>query len=143
MIKKWFKYYVLGTSIKEMELNRILEKISKKENLSEREDNFLTLYNETKDSDLLDYSHLSMLDTFERIKTILAKNKKIYCEICDDDGCINERIIECVDDFVLNMKTKTHQLSDNFLYNINYNIKNDTYTLTQQDEYYEKINIEK
>ena len=46
-IKRLIKYYILGESLKEIEMNRILEKISKKGKLTKRENDFLNLYNET------------------------------------------------------------------------------------------------
>ncbi len=54
-IKKLFKYYILGESIKEIEMNRILDKISKKGKLTKREKEFLNLYNETSNSDDKDF----------------------------------------------------------------------------------------
>ena len=39
-IKKLIKYYLFGLSLKEIEMNRILDKISKKSKLTERERNF-------------------------------------------------------------------------------------------------------
>jgi hypothetical protein len=50
-IKRLIKYYILGESLKEIEMNRILEKISKKGKLTKRENDFLNLYNETTDEE--------------------------------------------------------------------------------------------
>ena len=46
-IKKIVDYYVLRKSLKEIEMNRILEKIYKKIKISTKEKRFLDLYNKT------------------------------------------------------------------------------------------------
>ncbi len=51
---KFIKYYLLGESVKEMELNRILDKVSKKDGLTPREKTFLDLYQVTNDEDMKD-----------------------------------------------------------------------------------------
>jgi hypothetical protein len=144
MIKKWYKHYILKESIKEIELNRILEKISNGENLTIREDNFLNLYNQTQDADFKDYSHLSRNLACDKIIDFLDKKKKVWCDLCDRDGKIND-IILSVDktDFRLNLRHSDIIMPDKYLYNLSYNIKKDEYSLTEQDEYFEEIEVEK
>ena len=50
-VKRLIKYYLLGESLKEIEMNKILDKISRKKKLTIREKNFLELYNETSEDD--------------------------------------------------------------------------------------------
>ena len=140
MIKTWFKHFILKETIKEIELNRILDRISDGETLTLREDNFLNLYNQTKDADYKDYSHLSRDLMCRKISDYLSQNKKIYCDLCDKDGKISELIKEVnEDEFKLILRHGQFILQDNFLYNITYNMKKDEYSLTNQDEYYELI----
>lgn len=145
--KKFIKHYLLGESVKEMELNRILDKVSKKKNLGEKEKKFLDLYNSTSEEDMNDYMYLSKNTTFNKIKTLLEKDKVVICDLYDRNGKISTRIVDISNDFendtcVLRLKNgETHKLHDKFLYNIIYNSKRDEYSLEAQDEYYEKIPI--
>lgn len=143
MIKKWYKYYVLKESIKEIELNCILDKISNGLDLTTRESEFLNLYNQINDNDCKDYSYLSVQLTCNKIEEYLEKKKKIYCDLCDRDGKISQ-LISTIDisKYKLTLKHDVYYLDDKHLYNISYNIKKDEYSLTCQDEYYEKIYIE-
>ena len=43
-IKRIIKYYLFNESVKEMELNKILDKVSNRKSLTTRERNFLELY---------------------------------------------------------------------------------------------------
>ena len=145
--KKFINYYLLGESVKEMELNRILDKVSKKEDLEDREKNFLSLYNSTSEEDMKDYMYLSKSTTFKRVKSLLDKGKIVICDLSDRDGKIGIKIKEITDDFksetsVITLKNgEKHNLHDKFLYNIIYNNKKDEYSLQAQDEYFEMIPI--
>lgn len=144
-VKRLFKYYILGESLKDIEMNRILEKISKKKKLTDREKKFLQLYNETSDDDTKDYMMLSKNSTFKRINYLLERGKIIICDLYDRDGKIGLPIISVENNFEeeeckLHLKGGiSHLLYDRFLYNIIYNLKKNQYSLQQQDEYYEKI----
>ena len=144
MIKKWYKYYVLKESVKEIELNKILDKISKGESLTIREDTFLNLYNQTQDDDLNDYAYLSRNIAISKVSDYLEKKKKIWCDLNDRDGKIGDLIIKVYkSEYKLILRHGEYMMSDNMLYNITYNIKKDEYSLTTQDEYYEEINVNK
>jgi len=101
------------------------------------------------ESDLKNLSHLSKRQAFDKLTKLLEMKKKIICDLYDRDGKINDQIISLhnnfeLDQFIISLKHgDTTKLSDKFLYNINYNLKKDEYYLTIQDEYFEKINIEK
>ena len=158
MIKRIFKYFVLGESLKEIEMNRILDKMSKKNKLSQRESSFFNLYNETQkksshitdkkifvvDTDK-DYMYLSKNVVVVKIKELISLKKKVICDLHDRDGRIGLYILEVLDDHqeetstILMRGDEKHELHDNFLYNLIYNISKDEYSLQEQDEYFEKI----
>lgn len=142
-IKKAIKYYLLGESLKEIEMNRILDKIYKKLNLSVREKKFLDLYNQTSRDDK-DYMYLSKNTTYQKVKSLLDNNKKVICDLHDRDGKIGLPILKIENDIESEtcrvvMVNIEHELHDRFLYNLIYNIKRDEYSLQEQDEYFEKI----
>lgn len=144
-IKKLIKYYLLGESIKEIELNRILDKIGKGKKLSEKEINFLNLYQETREENMKDFMYLSKNSTFSKIEDLLSSGKKIICNLHDRYGKFGLEITKVENIFEEDTCTVTmkggekHNLDDKFLYNIIYNIKKDEYSLQEQDEYFEKI----
>jgi len=145
---KIIKYYLFGESLKEMEIDRILDKVSDKIKLTDREKEFLDLYKVTKDEDLKDFLYISKNATFRKILDILENGKKIICDLHDKNGKIGLQIIKIENDFLddkclITMKgNETHELFDKFLYNIIYNIKKDEYSLQEQDEYFEPIKID-
>ena len=144
-LKKALKYYILGESLKEIEANRILEKISKKKSLSDREERFLELYNH-KTEEHQDHMYLSKNTTCERVKTLIDSGKSVICDLHDRDGKIGLPIIDIDnthsdDDCTILMRgNETYRLEDRFLYNLIYNQKSNRYSLQEQGEYYEKIN---
>jgi len=144
-VKKLFRYYILGESLKEIEMNRILEKISKKKWLNDREKSFLNLYNETIEDDTKDYMYLSKNTTYRKVKDLIEKQKTVICDLHDRDGRIGLPIVSIENDFeddkcLIQIKGGlSHELNDRFLYNIIYNFKKNNYSLQEQDEYYEKI----
>jgi hypothetical protein len=144
-LKKALKYYILGESLKEIEANRILDKISKKKSLSDREKRFLELYNH-KTEDHKDHMYLSKNTTCERVKTLIDSGKSVICDLHDRDGKIGLPIIDIDnthtdDDCIILMRgNETYKLQDRFLYNLIYIQKSNRYSLQEQGEYYEKIN---
>lgn len=146
-LKKIIKYYILGESIKEIEMNRILDKISKKLKLTKKELNFLNLYNETSKSDNKDFMMISKNMVFKKVSELLSKNVKVICNLHDRDGKIGLQIINVEnrfeeDECLLKLKGgETHKLHDKFLYNLIYMIKKDEYSLEEHDEYFEKLTI--
>lgn len=144
-IRRLIKHLIFRESIKEMELNSILDKVSKKKKLTEREINFLNLYQQTREEEMKDYLYLSKNSTFQKITELLDRKKKIICDLHDRNGKIGlqitgiENIFEA-DVCILNLKGgETHKLHDKFLYNLIYNTNKDEYSLQEQDEYFEKI----
>lgn len=144
-LEKVIKYYLLGKSLKEIEANRILDKISKRKIITERETRFLELYHQTTEEDK-DHMYLSKNSTYDRIKVLLGNKRSIICDLCDRDGRIGLKILSIENNFnsencvIFMSHNTTHALEDKFLYNIIYNFKKDRYSLQVQDEYFEKIN---
>jgi len=147
-LKKTLKYYILGESLKEIEANRILDKVSKKKALSDRENRFLELYNYKSEETPKDLMYLSKNTTCERVRTLLDGNMMVICDLSDRNGKIGLPIINIdnthsEDDCTVFMKgNETYKLQDRFLYNLIYNQKLNKYSLQEQGEYYEKINHE-
>lgn len=144
--KKIFSY--LGDSLKEIEMNRILDKIHKKFKLTSKEKKLLSIYSSSKDEDK-DLMYLSKNTTYKKIKDLLDKNKIVICDLHDRDGKISLPIVSItnnIEDEICMIYMKdgfTHQLHDKFLYNLIYNVKKNLYSLQEQDEYFEKIEAKK
>jgi hypothetical protein len=147
-IKRLIEHYLFNKSVKEMELDKILEKVLKKKTLTPREKGFIELYNSTQEVLMKDYLYLSKNSAFKKITEILEAGKKIICDLHDRNGKIGLEIIGIVNNFEqetcsLDLKGgEKHNLHDKFLYNLIYNIKKDQYSIEEQDEYFEKIPTE-
>ena len=73
-LKKIFKYYILGESLKEIEVNRILYKVSKESKLTEKEKYFLDLYNHIIKEEDKDFMLLSKSVVSVKIKELIDKS---------------------------------------------------------------------
>ena len=144
-LKKTLKYYILGESLKEIEANRILDKVSRKELLSDRENRFLELYNHKSEDTPKDLMYLSKNTVCVRVKSLLDNGQSVICDLSDRDGKIGLLItdienIHSDDDCLIFLKgDEKYKLKDRFLYNLIYNQKLNRYSLQEQGEYYEKI----
>ncbi len=129
-----------------MELNKILDKVLKKKTLTERERVFIELYNSTQEV-MKNYLYLSKNSAFKKITEILENGVKIICDLHDRNGKIGLEITSAENNFeqetcTLSLKGgEKHNLHDKFLYNLIYNTKKKQYSIEEQDEYFEKINI--
>ncbi len=147
-LKKLFKYYVLGESLKEIEINRILDKLSKGLKLSKKEKTFLDLYNETTKVEDKDFMLLSKSVVSVKIKELLDNSKKVICDLHDRDGKIGVQVVDVVNNFddeisfVVMKDGNKHNLHEKFLYNLIYNNNKNLYSLQEHDEYFEKIEAE-
>ena len=145
--KRFISYFNLRESIKEIELNNILEKISRKKFISSKEKDFLKKYDKLNDVELMDFRMLSLHTTFDKLQEIMEKGKKIICNLIDRDGKINIEIKSIYSDYenekyVLTLKhDEKIELKDTYLYNIIYNLKKDNYSLEASDEFVEKISV--
>lgn len=147
-LKKIFKYYVLGESLKEIEVNRILDKVSKKMKLSKKEESFLDLYNHTNKEEEKDFMLLSKSVVSVKIRELIHKSTIVICDLHDRDGRIGLEIIDVINDyekeesFVILKDNNKHILHEKFLYNLIYNTNKNLYSLQEHDEYFEKIEAE-
>ena len=145
--KDWLRLFDLRESLKDSELNRILDKISDGLKLTSSETNFLNKYDSIKDEDISDMKFLSKDATFNKIEDLLKKKKKVICDLYDKNGKIGlqiESIFYNYNDNICTLDLKggeKYQLSDRFLYNLIYNLNKDEYSLQTQDEYFEEIPV--
>jgi hypothetical protein len=145
--KKFISYLNISETLKEIELNSILDKISKKIKLNKKEEDFLGHYDEIKDDELKDYKMLSKQSTFERISDLINNNKKVICNLFDKNGKIGMQIISIYNDYenetcILELKNgEDVELKDNYLYNIIYSLQKGSYSLEAEDEFFEKIPV--
>lgn len=146
-IKKFISYFNFSQSIKEIELNKILDKISRKIKLSPEEKTFLGNYEQVIEDDIKNYKLLTPLSTFQKLQELISKNKKIICNIEDRNGKIDIQIKEVYSDyenesyFLILKNEQKVKLQDNFFYNILYILKKDYYSLESEEEFFEKISV--
>lgn len=145
--KKFISYLRITESLKEIELNKILDKISKSMKLSSKEEEFLGRYNNIEDKDIQDYKMLSRQSTFEKLNDLIQSEKRVICNLIDRNGKIGIQIISIYNDYeneicILELKNgEKIDLKDNYLYNIIYNLQKDSYSLEAEDEFFEKIPV--
>ncbi len=144
-IERMIKYYLFKESVKDMELNKIKDKINKRKALTKREINFLELYQSTTKVELKDFLYLSKNTTFSKILELLESNIKVICNLHDRNGKFGMEIVKIENNFeeetcmITMIHDEHHKLHDKFLYNLIYNTKKNEYSLEEQDEYFEKI----
>ena len=142
-IKNIIKYHLLNEKNKNMEFEKIMDKISKNKSISKKEKIFLKLFTSKKIKK--DYLYLSKNFTFYKIIELLEEDLIIICNLKDRDGKIGLKILKVENNFeedtckVIMENKVTHNLEDKYLYNLIYNIENNEYSLEEQDEYFEKI----
>ena len=148
--KRFIKYYLFNESVKDMELKKIKNKITKKATLTKREKEFLELYKATQKVETLkDFMYLSKCLTFNKVTELLENKIKVVCNLHDRDGRFGMEIVKIESNFEEETCTITmihgehHNLHDKFLYNLIYNSNKKEYSLEEQDEYFEKIEKEK
>ena len=148
-IERLIKYYLFNESVKQMEVKKIMDKVSKKKPLTKREQSFLELYQSTQKEELKDFLYLSKNSTFSKILELLECNIKVICNLHDKNGKFGMEIIKIENNFedetciVTMVHDEHHKLHDKFLYNLIYNTKKNEYSLEEQDEYFEKLEKEK
>jgi len=145
--KKFISYFRIDESLKELRLNKILDKISNNSKLSKSEQDFLDHYNETEEEDIMDYKLLSKETTFDRLNKLIDDNKRVICNLVDRSGKIGIQIVSVFNNFQFETCTMTLKngekinLKDNILYNIIYNSDKDEWSLEMEDEFFEKLPI--
>ena len=145
--KKFISYLNLRESLKEIELNSILDKIAKRMKLSSGEETFLDTYDNVKVDELKSFAMLSRQSATEKIDTLIESGKKVICNLEDRSGKIGLEIIS-TENFtdeettILKLKhSETYKMKDNFLYNLIFDIKKNIYSLEASDEFFEKIPV--
>jgi len=145
--KKFISYFRIDESLKELRLNKILDKISNKSELSKSEQDFLDHYDETQEEDIMDYKFLSKESAFDRLNSLIDNNSKVICNLLDRDGKIGIQIVSIFNNFqfetctVILKNGEKINLKDNELYNIIYNLKKDEWSLEMEDEFFEKLPV--
>jgi len=136
----------VNESVKDDELNRILDKMSEGKPLNDVEKRFLSMFDKSNEDDYKDFSYLTKNDAFDRIKDILSEGRKVICDLYEKNKVGIEIVsvfnqFESESCFIVLKDGERIELKDNYLYNIVYDIKKDEYSLQSQDQYYEKIPI--
>lgn len=129
----------LYNSVKEIELDKILEKITNKLSITNSEKDFLKNFDLIKESEIKDYSLLSKTFIESIIKELLDKNIKVICNLSDRNGKINSPIISIENGILVAKIGNRVKLTDDKLYNLIYNLKRKEYSLELAGEYYEVI----
>jgi hypothetical protein len=143
------KYLVIKDSIQDNRVNQILEKIIIGKKLTKEDNSFLEKFDHIINLELKDYSHLSKNMCVEIMRGLIDKGIRIICDLTDRNGKLNEVIIKLENNFeennckIILKNGEIAYLYDNFLYNLIYNVKKNYYSLTIQDEYFEKITVDK
>lgn len=132
---KRLNFFLKRDSNKEYTLNKILDKISNNEIISNIEKKFLDNYHLDYAKD---YLYLSRMDFLTHVKNLLDK-KDIICNLQKYDDKVIEVINKKGKDFLLLLNTDKCEIKDSFLFHINYVYKKDHFTLTESGEFYEKI----
>jgi len=145
--KKFISYLNLRESLKEVELNTILDKLAKRMKLTKGEETFLDTYDKLKDDELKSFAMLSRQSAIEKIEELLQSGKKVICNLEDRYGKVGFEIVateNLPDEEMSLLKLKNAEvfkMKDNFLYNLIFDIKKNIYSLEASDEFFEKIPV--
>lgn len=134
----------INESVKEISLNRILDKISKRDTISDGERNFLDNYSKVDDKD---YNMISKEQVVKIIHTLIDSGREVICNLYDRDGLVSKRIVSIDNNFQDDESSlvlkggEVFKMEDRFLYNLIWDMDKDLYSLKSHSEYYEKIPI--
>jgi len=145
MIMK-FRTFVRGLNetVKEVTLNRILDKLSRKKSISDVEKTFLDNYDEYEGRD---WRMISKEELAKIIQNLISKGKRVICNLHDRDGKIGLQVVDVKnnfqdEEFTLLLKgDEKIKLSDRFLYNVVWEVEGNFYSIEEDSEYFEKIPI--
>lgn len=145
MTKKFImKYNSTKETLKDKYLNQILEKIGMDKDITRGEREYLENF-DSNNFNPEDMSHLSTSQLIFKIEELLKNGGVVYCDLYDRDGKIGIKIqkTEYINEncYLILKNNDKIKLQDNLLYNIYYIVKENKYSLQQQDEYYEKVSI--
>jgi hypothetical protein len=141
-----FRTFVRGLNetVKEVTLNRILDKLSRKKSISDGEKTFLDNYDEHEGRD---WKMISKEELVKTIQNLISKGKRVICNLHDRDGKIGLQVVDVKnnfqdEEFTLLLKgDEKIKLSDRFLYNVVWEVEGNFYSIEEDSEYFEKIPI--
>lgn len=129
-------------SIREAQLNAILDKMNSGQKLSSKERSLLDLFSQLEDDIFQDFRLISKSRTLDTISNLLDIDVDVICNLCDKQGPIDEKIYDVQDDILILLRNDQHiKLEDRFLYDIIYNPKRMCYSLECTNEYFEEALI--
>jgi len=143
--RNWVKN--INESVKDDELDRILDKISNGKKLNNIEQKFLDTYNKFSEEHYQDSLCITKNDVYNKIRDLLEEGDKVICNLYDRNGVIGLPIVSIHNDFdedfcyVVVTDGEKIKIEDKYLYNIIYNMKKDEYSLETEEEFFEKIPV--
>ena len=145
MIMK-FRTFVRGLNetVKEVTLNKILDKLSRKKAISDSEKRFLDNYDEHEGKD---WRMISKEELVKVVRNLISRGKKVICDLHDRDGKIGLQVVEVENNFqdevsiLIVRGGERVKLSDRFLYNVIWDFEKDIYSIQEDSEYFEKIPV--
>ena len=146
-MRNLIKYSRIKSKIKEIEMNRILDKILFRKRLTNSEIEYIERYNKKTIEEDQDYMMVSKNFVYSKVSSLLEGGKKVICDLHDRNGKIGleiksiENHIEDDECIVVMTGDEKHKLHDKFLYNLIYSVVKDRYSLQEHDEYFEKIEV--
>lgn len=146
-MRNLIKYSRIKSKIKEIEMNRILDKILFRKRLTNSEIEYIERYNKKTLEEDQDYMMVSKNFVYSKVSSLLEGGKKVICDLHDRNGKIGleiksiENYIEHDECIVIMTGDEKHKLHDKFLYNLIYSVSKDRYSLQEHDEYFEKIEV--
>lgn len=141
-----FRSFVRGINetVKEVTLNKILDKLSRKKTISDSEREFLDNFEKSEGRD---WRMISKEDLAKETRNLLSRGEKVICNLHDRDGKIGIQVKEVINRFGDETTTlvlkggENIKLSDRFLYNIIWKTKDNYYSIEEDSEYFEKIPV--
>lgn len=143
-LMKFKKFTTIKESSSDVGLNRILDKISKRLDITDGEKKFLDNFGNVEDRDYVMISKDSMVNV---VNNLIKSGRVVICNLHDRDGIVGLEISSIVNDFQdekckIHLKNKSvFTVEDRFLYSIIYDIDESLYSLEYHSEYYEKVPI--
>lgn len=132
-------------SLKTIQLNYILDKISESTSLNTKELSFLDAFQDIDDSYFGEFSMLNSSTVIEKIDYLLRMKFEVICNLCDSIGPINLKIndtyISNNKHHLLLEKDDSLLLEDNCFYDLKYNLKFCRFSLESNNKYYELLPI--
>lgn len=132
-------------SLKAKQMDFILEKLSSKGKITQKEKFFLDSYERLSDKDFGEFSMLTSNEAESKIEYLIHNNIDIICNICDELGPLGYRINDIVEEsgskILILEKNHTLELKDNCFYDLKYDIQKIRFSLESNNEYYELIPI--